>query len=174
MSTLKTKSILVTVMLSAPSLAEARPFRIGDLPSAPNGCNTCHTNGGGTPLNAFGQQAAQFLVGTPVSSANVDWDSLCALDADGDDASNGTELGDGDCAWRPGDAATTAVSNPADGDDVPPAPSNPDDPGDPVAPSVPDLEEGGCRATGSNGASPSLALLLGGLALLRRRRRSVR
>lgn len=137
-------------------LAEARPFRVGQLPSAPNGCNTCHTNGGGSALNVFGQDVARTL-GTSPSMASVEWSRVCMLDSDGDGASNAVELGDERCAWRVGDSPRSARGDPAD-------PT--------VTPDEASLEDaGGCSAGGRSGATTELAwALLGWVVLVRCRR----
>lgn len=74
--------------------ADARTFRVAMLPSAPASCNTCHTTGGGTPLNAFGQAV---LTRVTPAGREVFWGpELAALDSDGDGFTNGQELGDPD------------------------------------------------------------------------------
>lgn len=102
--------------------AEARGKRVGQIPNGSVlGCANCHVdaNGGG-PRNSFGQ-----MVGTSfLSSGDVVWGAeLAALDADGDGATNGEELGDPEGAWsigdaNPGDAA--AVTKPWDAESFPP------------------------------------------------------
>lgn len=85
-------------------------------------CNTCHTNGGGSPLNPFGLE-----VETRVRADNCEdrfWDeALALLDADSDGFSNGVELQDPEGLWRPGDAQPgnpALLSNPGDPDSTPP------------------------------------------------------
>lgn len=156
---LLTASLSLAILL--PSEADARPFRVEDIPNAPSSCNTCHTNGGNSPRNTFGQQVAQNLTGTPVNEARVDWDTLCGLDADGDGVSNGIELGDPDCMWMPGETAGAALSNPADAASAP----------EPAQMPAPTTDEGGCTATGTNGGATSAAWLLAlGVWVTRRRR----
>jgi len=104
--------------------AEARGPRVGQIPNGSVvACANCHVdpNGGG-PRNSFGQIVeSDFL-----SAGKVVWGpELAALDADGDGATNGEELGDPEGAWtvgddNPGDAA--AVTKPWDAESFPPKP----------------------------------------------------
>ncbi|MEO1227962.1 MAG: hypothetical protein AAFZ18_03580 [Myxococcota bacterium] len=115
-------------------------------------------------MNVFGQQSAMFLMGTPVAMASVDWDSLCALDADGDGASNGAELGDADCSWRSGGPERSAVSNPADANDLPPPSSGV------IPPNPAEIVGQGCQTTRSHGSFGALVLLAGMMLWMRRDR----
>lgn len=104
-------------LLATASPAAARGFRQDQLPQAPNGCNTCHTNGSGTPRNSFGQDVESTLNGTA-----VDWPAICMLDSDNDGATNGQELDDPNCTWRIGDSPRTGTSyDPANPNVFPPA-----------------------------------------------------
>ena len=97
---------------------EARSFRIGMLPNAPAGCNTCHTTGGGTPLNPFGLDVETRV--TP-GGGEVFWGpALAALDSDGDGIANGVELGDplGTGSVDP----LSPITHPGDPTSVPPRP----------------------------------------------------
>jgi len=84
--------------------AEARSFRVSQVPSGGQfGCGLCHEGGrGGAPRNPFGRQVEASLSGD-LATANVTWAALVNLDADGDEYSNGEELGDPTGAWRIGD-----------------------------------------------------------------------
>ena len=97
---------------------EARSFRIGMIPNAPAGCNTCHTTGGGTPLNPFGLDVETRV--TP-GGGEVFWGpALAALDSDGDGIANGVELGDplGTGSVDP----LSPITHPGDPTSVPPRP----------------------------------------------------
>lgn len=147
------------------SFASARPARIGQIPNAPASCNTCHTNGGGTPRNEFGQDVEDTLIGGANANGTVDWAAVCGLDSDGDGASNGAELDDPDCVWttadgplatnafRPGDAMSTPTTEDESSD------------GDPAEPKAEEeSDDGGCAAT----PVPAWAALLAAIALRRR------
>ena len=69
-------------LLTQGNQADARSFRPALLPNAPDGCNTCHTSGGGTPRNPFGLDVQQLV--TP-NGREIFWGpALAALDSDGD------------------------------------------------------------------------------------------
>lgn len=157
-------SLVLLSIITISNAASGRPFRVDDLPSAPNGCETCHLGGGGGPLNGFGQQVRTLLV-SPVSTARAPWASLCSLDADGDGHTNGDELGDPGCSWQEGDAATTAVSDPATPTESPNAQTSA------VRPKQDLYEgEGGCSAHGTSGLNvPIFIILLLGLGFVRTR-----
>lgn len=93
---------LCICLIAGATVAEARSFRPAQLPRAPDSCNTCHTNGGGSPRNAFGQDVENNLT-APLASAPVNWSAVCTLDSDSDGFTNGVELGDPDCTWTIGD-----------------------------------------------------------------------
>jgi uncharacterized protein (TIGR03382 family) len=103
---------LLLLLLSL-QVASARSEWLVEVPnSSEQSCNTCHTRGGGTPRNPFGEDFG----------SNSDWAKLCAKDSDGDGATNGVELGDPDCAWQVGDADPDGyLSEPGNPDDFPPA-----------------------------------------------------
>jgi hypothetical protein len=63
------------------------------------GCPLCHQDGvfGAGNRTPFGAQVAGVAAG-----GNYDWSAIYNLDADGDGASNGLELGDPDGLWRTG------------------------------------------------------------------------
>ena len=102
------------------SLSFGRSFRVNQVPNGSKfSCNTCHTNGGGTPRNDFGL-AVQAITG----SANVMFwgPELAALDSDGDGFSNGIELQDPNGEWTPGSPApgdVSLVTRPGDATDFP-------------------------------------------------------
>lgn len=124
-------------------------------------CGTCHPGPDRTVRNVFGQAAGQNRV-----DGAIDWPALCALDSDGDGASNGVELGDPNCAWAVGDTVPPNVSDPADQASVPPQDQDPQDPQDPANPVDGGADDigGGCSTTGSN-HSVLLVMLLATLSL---------
>ena len=152
---------LSAALVLLPLTAEARPFRVSQIPNAPASCNTCHTNGGGTPRNAFGLDVAQGLVGGILGE--VDRDAECDMDSDGDGFTNGEELGDPDCVWTESDGSLgTVASRPGSAD------SFPGEEGD-VGEMLEPAEDGGCQAAGAS----LLPVALAAMTLLRRRRRAV-
>lgn len=81
----------------------AREFRVLQIPNGTKfSCNTCHTNGGGTARNAFGQLVeSKYLDG----AGNVLWGKeLAMIDSDGDGFTNGEELQDPRGVWSSGTA----------------------------------------------------------------------
>ena len=85
-----------------------------------------HSNpGGGGPRNNFGQDFA---------AANLEWTlELCQMDSDGDQLTNGQELGDPCCQWAPTNGKpliTAGLSHPgvANSTTTNPALTNPDCP----------------------------------------------
>ncbi len=149
---------LLVLALTSPSWAISTNVSL--IPNGSfGGCNTCHTNGGGTARNEFGLDF----------DATSDWAQLAALDSDGDGCANGAELGDPDGVWMPGDTpAGDAVSLPGDPDDV--ACSVPGDTNDPIAMDGDD-ESQGCSTVSAGISAGSLlfSLVLTGLFGLRRR-----
>ena len=109
--------IIFTISLS---FVCARSYRVSMMPYGSNwSCNTCHTDGGGTPRNSFGQ-----AVGSITGSDNVVfWGAtLAALDSDGDTYSNGVELQDSLGTWTAGNANpgnSSLVTHPGDATDYP-------------------------------------------------------
>ena len=149
---------LALLTLSTP--AEAVDFRVGQVPNGTEySCNLCHTAGGGSPRNNFGMQVEDTLDGE-----NVDWSAVFDLDADGDGATNGEELGDPDGDGTADPAAV--VTDPNDPNEFPsddePATDDPADTGEPVE------DGGGCNVAPISGASFGLLSLV---ALFARRRR---
>jgi len=167
---------LVT-LASSPAFALAG--YVAQIPNAPapGQCNTCHTSGGGTPRNLFGQDVEANLTGSTVS-----WAAICGLDSDGDGETNGAELGDPCCVWTrsdgvlsgattslPADPSSTSgnVCDPGAGD------GDGDGDGDTDGGTDGDGDTGGCGARQVEGSSmpAAAAALFGALALLARRRR---
>ncbi|MEE9431042.1 MAG: T9SS type A sorting domain-containing protein [Melioribacteraceae bacterium] len=119
---------LVLISISALSYLVGRSFRVSQVPyGAKFSCNTCHTNGGGTPRNPFGTEIENNFLTVAGSAGDVTWNaSLAALDSDGDGFSNGQELQDPNGTWvkgsaLPGDA--NAVTDPSDPNSHPPVTS---------------------------------------------------
>jgi hypothetical protein len=112
-------SVIVIFTLSI-SFLFARSYRVDMMPYGSNwSCNTCHTDGGGTPRNSFGQ-----AVGSITGSENiVFWGTtLAGLDSDGDSFSKGVELQDSLGAWTSGSANpgnSALVTHPGDATDYP-------------------------------------------------------
>ncbi len=109
--------VATLVLIFSPNTAEARSFRLLQLPNGGDNCNVCHVNANGGARNPFGldiEGAGLSGVGG-IEAQDVVWLNACAndLDSDGDGYPNGVELGDPQCTWVIGDAnpAFTA-SNP--------------------------------------------------------------
>ncbi len=103
--------------------AAARSKRVRQVPNgSATSCNTCHTAGGGSPLNPFGIEIATGFLTAASAAGDVVWGAeLAALDSDGDGASNGAELGDPDGTWAAGDAnPASEVFHPGDPASTPP------------------------------------------------------
>ena len=98
-ATIAALALVVLISLTVP-VSSKFPFP-SKLPNGSKwGCTTCHVNSqGGAPWNAFGEQVRANLTG-----GEPDWSKIYNLDADGDGASNGLELGDPDGTWKSGDA----------------------------------------------------------------------
>lgn len=98
---LKQAFIVTSVLIMCPVLTpkvEARPFRAAQVPNGNRfGCLTCHFNPTGGAVNSFGYDVSLRLVG-----GNVNWSAVCDLDSDGDEYTNGEELGDPECSWVEG------------------------------------------------------------------------
>lgn len=172
---------LVLLGFGLASRAEARMPFVDAIPNAPEQCNTCHTRGGGTARNPFG-----LAVEASLTRDGPDWPAVCPLDSDGDGASNGLELADPECRWRPGDPRPTGAISPP-GKPHPPMDAGEPDTGPPpdlgidggLAPSpdagLPDLpsttptSEGGCIC-GQRSSGAPWALLIGFALILAIRR----
>ncbi len=95
--------VLLAVIFGAQT-AEARQFRVDQVPNNQWECGLCHQGGiGGAPVNDFGQQVEDNL-SSPTRSADVDWQAIYDMDADGDGFTNGEELRDPNGEWSIGDA----------------------------------------------------------------------
>jgi hypothetical protein len=112
------KYIVTSLLIIAffATIITSRSFRVSKVPNGSKfSCNTCHTNGGGTPRNDFGL-AVQGLVS--VGGSESFWDlNLAEIDSDGDGFTNGEELQDPNGSWvegtaNPGDFSL--VTNPGD------------------------------------------------------------
>ena len=166
--------VLVASLLGLSLSAQARTNYPQEIPNgAAFRCLTCHSrSGGGEGWNDFGKEilvlgdanpdanpADQNLgfdvaFGTP----NDYWFDLCALDSDGDGATNAEELGDLDCDSVADEGLV--ASNPGDINSTPEAPAEGEGEG----------ETGGCAATPPE--SPASLLAVVGLAALLRRRKN--
>lgn len=109
--TLFNQGIFALIWVTLAITAEARDFRVNMIPNGSKfGCANCHVSaGGGGARNAFGN-AVNALV-TP-GGAQQFWNAaLAAADSDGDNFSNGAELGDPD-GDRQNVGPSSLVSNP--------------------------------------------------------------
>ena len=100
--------LLVAVLFLGGVVADEADARSKRVRQVPNGsaasCNTCHTAGGGSPLNPFGLEIVTNFLTASGAAGDVLWGpELAALDSDGDGASNGAELGDPEGTWMVGD-----------------------------------------------------------------------
>ena len=120
--------LLVAVLFLGGVVAEEADARSKRVRQVPNGsaasCNTCHTSGGGSPLNPFGIEIATNFLTSAGAPGDVIWGAeLAALDSDGDGASNGAELGDPDGTWVAGDDNPEGETfHPGDSESTPPLP----------------------------------------------------
>ncbi len=112
---------LIFFLLGSAVFLVGRSFRVSKVPHGSKfSCNTCHTNGGGSPLNAFGLDVNSRV--TPNGSENFWTATFAALDSDGDGFTNGEELQDPSGEWReggdsPGDV--NLVTNPGNANSTP-------------------------------------------------------
>ncbi|MEA2077656.1 MAG: T9SS type A sorting domain-containing protein [Candidatus Marinimicrobia bacterium] len=111
--------IIIAFILSLTFLS-ARSYRVSMVPYGTNwSCNTCHTDGGGTPRNPFGQSVESI---TGSSEASFWGAPLAVLDSDGDGFMNGEELQDSAGIWTSGSAnpgTASLVTHPGDAADYP-------------------------------------------------------
>ena len=120
-------AVFAATLLLCSILSTSADARSSRLRQVPNGtvlrCVACHVSSGG-PRNAFGLQIeADFLSQAGFSGVVLWGPELAALDADGDGATNGEELGDPDGTWQQGDAnPEDEVFFPGDAESTPPPP----------------------------------------------------
>ncbi len=95
--TLALSCLAVPVAQAEPAFARLYKNQFGYQPS----CNACHKDGGGSPLNAYGEQFKQHKM-TSAAFAAIE-----KLDADGDGAANGEEA---KTKANPGSAKSTPKS----------------------------------------------------------------
>ena len=118
-------SMIFILVLFVNVVVYARPARIEQIPNgAKFGCNACHLKPGGA-RNIFGMQIEGKFLSSSGLSGEVVWSrELASLDADGDGASNGLELGDPEGLWRIGDQDPEGeIYRPWDADSVPRQPT---------------------------------------------------
>lgn len=112
------------VCLAVGATAQARPFRVDDIPNGSKfGCLNCHGDNKASYNTDFGSDARTYLItnGGAVSTEHVNWTPLCKFDSDRDGWTNGQELGDPDCVWMPGDPAPKGlITNPGVYESAPP------------------------------------------------------
>jgi hypothetical protein len=116
--------VSLLIFVAASIEADARPFRLQQVPNGSNfGCTLCHSSVGGDALNPFGADVLATLTppSVPISSRDVDWAAIFQLDSDGDGYTNGEELSD------------------PDGDGEPDPALDPSHPGDPLSFPAPDV-----------------------------------
>jgi hypothetical protein len=103
--------ITFVVLLAIALPAEARPFRVNDIPNGSKyTCLNCHGDMKASYNTDFGSDARFYLIPVgAVSTQHVDWTPLCPLDSDRDGWTNGHELGDPDCVWKMGDPNPQSV-----------------------------------------------------------------
>ena len=118
---IKLSTIITFFLLGSMVFLIGRSFRVSKVPHGNKfSCNTCHTNGGGSPRNAFGLDVEARV--TPDGNESF-WNAeFAALDSDGDGFTNGEELQDPNGEWRegmanPGDI--NLITNPGNADSVP-------------------------------------------------------
>lgn len=112
------------VFQSIAMVAEARPFRVDDIPNGSKfGCLNCHGDTKASYNTDFGSDARTYLIvnAGAVSTQHVEWGPLCAFDSDRDGWTNGQELGDPNCVWKLGDPAPKGlITNPGVYESAPP------------------------------------------------------
>ncbi|GAB4372670.1 MAG: hypothetical protein Kow0042_16090 [Calditrichia bacterium] len=107
--------IVALLVLAGFPRAEARPFRVNQIPNGSiNSCDNCHVTPGG-PRTPFGEMIEFRFLSELSSSGNVEWNALLAsLDADNDGVPNGEELQDRFGTWmignpQPGNSALVTL-----------------------------------------------------------------
>ncbi|MBL9021740.1 MAG: hypothetical protein JNL21_06045 [Myxococcales bacterium] len=107
---------LVVVSTVAANTAEARSFRVEEIPNgAKFGCRNCHNDDSGATNTPFLADVRSNLEGPgTIQEDHVVWGpALCNVDSDGDGWSNAAELGDPDCVWTIGSSpAKSSATNP--------------------------------------------------------------
>ncbi len=110
------------ILTASITFLTGRRFRVQQVPyGSKYSCNTCHTNGGGTPRNPFGKDVESRV--SPGGNETFWGPDLAALDSDGDGFTNGEELQDPEGNWKQGDpdpGDPNLVTHPGDPDDHPP------------------------------------------------------
>lgn len=113
---------IACVSLSFP--VQARPFRVDDIPNGSKfTCLNCHGDTKASYNTDFGSDARTYLIpnGGAVSTQHIEWAPLCPLDSDRDGWTNGEELGDPNCVWKPGDPNPKGlITNPGVYESAPP------------------------------------------------------
>jgi hypothetical protein len=101
--------------IAAPLSVMARPQYVNRVPTRYS-CDTCHLSAVNRNLRTgFG---IDFGLSRGVWADEDPEAGICRLDSDGDDLTNGQELGDPDCVWRVGDRLPVGpTTNPADARD---------------------------------------------------------
>lgn len=95
--------IALVIFLASLTFMIGRSFRVSKVPHGSKySCNTCHTSGGGSPLNAFGLDVETRV--TPNGLEDFWGPDLAALDSDGDGFTNGEEVQDLNGLWSEGTA----------------------------------------------------------------------
>ena len=99
-------TVMIAALCALPNTAMGYAEYQSQIPSQPGGCQTCHTEGGGSPRNPFGLDVEATLINT-ADGTFVAWSDLWNVDSDGDGQSNGMELGDPCGEWSEGAAPRT-------------------------------------------------------------------
>ena len=112
-STIRALLALLLLLSALTHVSVARPAYVNRVPT-PYSCETCHLD----PMNrnlrtGFGIDFA--LSRGTWAAQDADNPGICVLDSDGDGLSNGQELADPDCVWRPGSRLPAGpTTNPAE------------------------------------------------------------
>jgi hypothetical protein len=118
-----TTALASLVWITFGSVVEARPFRVDDIPNGSKfSCLNCHGDNKASYNTDFGSDARTYLIPMgAVSTQHIEWAPLCPLDSDRDGWTNGEELGDPNCVWKPGDANPKGlITNPGVYESAPP------------------------------------------------------
>jgi len=109
--------LALSILISIQSSYSKEIFLIQVPNTSKFSCNTCHTNGGGTPRNPFGLDVKKNL-----SNNKINWTALSKLDSDGDGYTNGVELQDPNGTYITGGANPgniDLVTRPGDKNNLP-------------------------------------------------------